>query len=110
MELSEEDRRRLDQLMEQHLNGELSDDEYRRRSWEILKQNDTTDPILSGEIRASSLGAASALSQEVNQRDIEHLEVRLRPRRRPVGQRLKPLIVVFAFGILVPVAIGVIKA
>ncbi len=108
MDLSPEDRERLDRLMEQHLNGQLSDDEYQRRSWEILRG---TDSGAGSRAALRAQGQSASVSQTVSESELEALGSKPSvKRRRKLSETLLPLILVFAFGIALALIIGVLKS
>jgi hypothetical protein len=107
MDLTPEDRERLDRLMEQHLNGQLSDEEYQRKSWEILKRTDTGASSKSTfRARSGTLRTAPSASQL----DLQALESRTIRRQGRLKKTLIPLVLVFGFGIVIALLIGVLSS
>lgn len=109
MDLSPEDRARLDRLMEQHLNGQLSDEEYQRRSWEILRGTDSGAGSRAA-LRAQSSSNAS-ISQTVSDAELKSIaSTPKRKRRNRINETLVPLALVFVFGLALALVVGVLKS
>ncbi len=108
MDLSPEDRARLDRLMEQHLNGQLSDEEYQRRSWEILRG---TDSGAGSRAALRAQGTSASISQTVSDAELKSIgSAPKRKRRNRINETLIPLALVFIFGIALALVVGVLKS
>ena len=118
MDLSDEDRKQLDRLMEQHLNGELSDEEYQRRSWEILKEKQSpsaSQKVVSpqtgrpGGFAANPQRPPGLISQSVSPQDLERLERRQRRGRKRLIETAIPLAFIFVFGVGFALVFGLVN-